>query len=220
MDSGKLTKMKVVAYSDPDFSDQLGEYNLLVNPEKYADRSELRYSTNSSPIGVSSETVRFRGAGTKYFRFNFFFDSTGVITLDPVDKQIDDLTQLVFTYNGEIHEPNYVKLYWGTQTLFQGRLKEWDINYSMMDLDGTPLRAEINALFIGSISVKKKLLEEGKNSSDLTHIRMVKAGDTLPAMCFRIYGDSKYYLQIADFNSLDSIYSIEPGDQLIFPPLN
>ncbi len=219
MESGKLTKMKLVAYKKPDFSDKVGEYDVLVNPDKYSDKSELNYSTNSSPQGTSAETVKFRGAGSKLFTMDFFFDSTGVLSTQPVDDQIEELKELIYAYNGDIHEPNYVKILWGTQSLFEGRLKEWDVLYSMMDLNGTPLRAEIKAVFIGSVSAKKKSLEEGRNSSDLTHIRMVKAGDTLPGMCFKIYGDSKYYLQVAEFNSLDQIRSIRPGDQLVFPPL-
>lgn len=219
MDSGQLTKMKLVAYKKPDFSDKIGEYDVLVNPSKYNDKSELKYSTNSSPLGVSAETVKFRGAGSKVFNMEFFFDSTGVITSQPVDQQIDYLRSLVYTYNGDIHEPNYVKIIWGTQSLFEGRLKEWDILYSMMDLDGTPLRAEIRAIFIGTVSVQKKAAEERRNSSDLTHIRVVKAGDTLPGMCFKIYGESKYHIQVAEYNSLDNIRSVSPGDQLIFPPL-
>ncbi len=219
MDSGKLTKMKLVAYKNPDFSEKVGEYDVLVNPDKYSDKSELKYTTNSSPLGVSAETVKFRGAGSKIFNMEFFFDSTGVMSTQPVDEQIEYLKDLIYTYNGDIHEPNYVKILWGTQSLFEGRLKEWDILYSMLDLNGTPLRAEIKAVFIGSVSTKKKALEERKNSSDLTHIRTVKAGDTLPGMCFRIYGDSKYYIQVADFNSMDNIRAIQPGEELIFPPL-
>ena len=219
MDSGKLTKMKLVAYKKPDYSEKVGEYDVLVNPDKYSDKSELKYSTNSSPLGVSAETVKFRGAGSKFFNMEFFFDSTGVMSTQPVDDQIEALKDLIYTYNGDIHEPNYVKIIWGTQSLFEGRLKEWDILYSMLDLNGTPLRAEIKAVFIGSVSSKKKGLEEGKNSADLTHIRTVKAGDTLPGMCFRIYGDSSFYIQVAAFNEVDSIREIQPGKELIFPPL-
>lgn len=211
--------MKLVAFKKPDFSEQVGEYDVLVNPDKYTDKSELKYSTNSSPLGVSAETVKFRGAGSKVFNMEFFFDSTGVMSTQPVDEQIEELKDLIYTYNGDIHEPNYVKILWGTQSLFEGRLKEWDILYSMMDLNGTPLRAEIKAVFIGSVSSKKKALEERKNSSDLTHIRTVMAGDTLPGMCYRIYGDSKYYIQVATFNKMDNIRSIRPGEDLIFPPI-
>ncbi len=219
MDTGKLTKMKVVAYKKPDYSDQVGEYDVLVNPDRYKNKSELVYTTSSSPVGTSAETVKFRGAGSKFFEMEFFFDSTGVICSDQIDLQITALKDLIYSYNGDIHEPNYIKIFWGTQFLFQGRLKTWEPNYTMMDMDGTPLRAEVKATFIASVTPKKKALEERRNSSDLTHIRTVKDGDTLPVMCYRIYGDSGLYIQVAVYNSLDDFRTISPGDQLIFPPL-
>ena len=65
---------------------------------------------------------------------------------------------------------------------------------------------------------KKKELEAGKNSSDLTHIRVVQAGDNLPLMCFRIYGDSSFYIKVAKFNKLNDFRDIKPGDHITFPP--
>ncbi|MHA7129194.1 CIS tube protein [Algoriphagus namhaensis] len=220
MESGKLTKMKVIGYEKPDYSEEIGEYEVLVNPDNYKNRAELNYTTNASPIGTSAETVKFRGAGSNVFEINFFFDGTGVMTQEKVDNQISKLKKLIFSYNGDIHEPNYVKIFWGTQFLFQGRLKSWQPSYTMMDPEGTPLRAEIACTFIYSITPKKKALLENRNSSDLTHVREVKAGDHLPGMCYKIYGDSKYYLQVARFNGISDFRSILPGDQITFPPLN
>ncbi|WP_139229133.1 CIS tube protein [Algoriphagus aquimarinus] len=211
--------MKVIGYKESDYSAEIGEYEVLVNPDNYKDKAELRYSSNSSPIGTSMESVKFRGAGAHEFEINFFFDGTGVMTKQKVDDQINQLKSLIFTYNGDIHEPNYVKIFWGTQFLFQGRLKTWQPTYTMMDPDGTPLRAEIACVFIYSITPKKKALLENKNSSDLTHIREVKMGDHLPAMCYKIYGESKYYIQVARYNGISNFRSILPGDQIIFPPI-
>ncbi|SIN80175.1 CIS tube protein [Algoriphagus halophilus] len=219
MDTGKLTKMKLVAYKEPDFSGQIGEYEVLVNPEKYKDKSEIKYSTVLSPIGSSYESTKFRGAGPKVFTMDFFFDGTGILNSEKVDLQIQNLKDLIYTYNGDIHEPNYIKIFWGTQFLFQGRLQSWEPNYTMMDTDGTPLRAEVKCGFIYSITAKKKALLENKNSADLTHVREVKSGDHLPAMCYKIYGDSKYYIQVAKFNGISNFRDILPGDQIIFPPI-
>jgi len=43
-------------------------------------------------------------------------------------------------------------------------------------------------------------------------------GDTLPAMCDRLYGDSKYYIAVAAANGLTSFRDIKPGTPLVFPP--
>lgn len=216
---GELTKMKIVAYKDPDFSSQLGDYDVLVNPENYKQKNEQQYSTNDTTIGSSVQTSKYKGGGTGLFDIVLFFDGTGIISKSKVDDQIKEVKDLVYRYNGDIHEPNYLRVYWGTQSLFQGRLKSWNVSYTMLDMDGSPLRAEVSLVLVSSVSAKKKALEEKKNSSDLTHIRTVLDGDNLPLMCYRIYGDSSYYIKVARHNELTNFRAIKPGDVIIFPPI-
>ena len=216
---GELTKMKIVAYKDPDFSSQLGEYNLLVNPENYKFKNEQQYTVSDTTNGSSAQSVKYKGGIAGLFEIGLFFDGTGVITDEKVDDQIKKVKDLIYSYNGDIHEPNYLKVYWGTQSLFQGRLKSWNINYTMLDMDGTPLRAEAKVVIIASISAKKKALEEKKSSADLTHVRTVLDGDNLPLMCYRIYGDSSYYIKVAQHNELTHFRDLKPGDIITFPPV-
>ncbi|HEU6454372.1 MAG TPA: peptidoglycan-binding protein, partial [Roseateles sp.] len=56
-------------------------------------------------------------------------------------------------------------------------------------------------------------------SPDLTHKRVVKAGDRLPLLCNEIYGTPHLYLQVAAANGLDDFRNLAPGTQLFFPPL-
>ena len=216
---GELTKMKIVAYKDPDFSSRVGEYDLLVNPENYKLKNEQQYSTSDTTIGSSAQTAKFKGSGSGSFEISMFFDGTGIITKEKVEDQIKKVKDLIYKYNGDIHEPNYLRVYWGSQSLFQGRLKSWNVNYTMLDMDGSPLRAEATAVLIASVSAKKKTLEEKKNSSDLTHVRTVLDGDNLPLMCYRIYGDSSYYIKVARHNNLTNFRAIKPGDIITFPPV-
>jgi len=216
---GELTKMKIVAFKDPDFSRKLGEYDVLVNPENYKQKNEQQYSMTNTTNGSSAQTARYKGGGTGLFEIILFFDGTGIISKDKVDDQIKEVKDLVYQYNGDIHEPNYLRVYWGTQSLFQGRLKSWNVNYTMLDMDGSPLRAEATAVLIASVSAKKKALEEKKNSSDMTHLRTVLDGDNLPLMCYRIYGDSRFYIKVAQYNEITNFRAIKPGDVITFPPV-
>ncbi|HZL12357.1 MAG TPA: hypothetical protein VFC65_20420 [Prolixibacteraceae bacterium] len=211
--------MKIVAFKDPDFSRKLGEYDVLVNPENYKQKNEQQYSMTNTTNGSSAQTARYKGGGTGLFEIILFFDGTGIISKDKVDDQIKEVKDLVYQYNGDIHEPNYLRVYWGTQSLFQGRLKSWNVNYTMLDMDGSPLRAEATAVLIASVSAKKKALEEKKNSSDMTHLRTVLDGDNLPLMCYRIYGDSRFYIKVAQYNEITNFRAIKPGDVITFPPV-
>jgi nucleoid-associated protein YgaU len=56
-------------------------------------------------------------------------------------------------------------------------------------------------------------------SPDLTHVRVVEEGDTLPLMAKRIYGDSKYYLEVARVNRITSFRKLKTGQRIFFPPI-
>ena len=49
-------------------------------------------------------------------------------------------------------------------------------------------------------------------------MRVVKAGDTLPALCARIYGDPGWYLAVARFNGLDNFRVLPAGTRIVLPP--
>ncbi len=82
-----------------------------------------------------------------------------------------------------------------------------------------PLRAKISLTFVEYISPAEIVKEEGKKSPDLTHLVQVRAGDTLPLLCDRIYRDSRYYMDVARINGLSSFRHLTPGMTLRFPPL-
>jgi Contractile injection system tube protein len=167
--------------------------------------------------------------------FEFIFDGTGVIPKKgiPFGSSIPGLAEkpniieaiakfkkVVYDYNGETHEPPYVKIYWGT-LLFNCRLTNLAINYKLFNADGTPIRAIAKCTFNGTITDDLRLaLKENRKSPDLTHIRTVKQGDTLPLMTYRIYNDESLYLEIARVNNLTNFRELKPGDQLFFPPID
>lgn len=219
LDSGQLAKMRIVAYSDAKFRNQISSYDVLFNPENIKDKKVQQFSTGNSTNGSSSQTVTYKGAGPSNFDVKLFFDGTGIISDEPVESQIERLLQLAYNLNGDIHEPNYLRIYWGTQTLFEGRLKSWSSNHILIHTDGSPLRSELSMSFVSSMSTEKKALVDNLKSSDLTHLRTVADGDTLPLMCNRIYGDSSYYIKVAKVNKLTNFRKLKPGDQISFPPV-
>ena len=84
---------------------------------------------------------------------------------------------------------------------------------------GRPLRATVKASFRGD---ELRILQSAFDklfSSDLTHWHVVKAGETLPLIASRIYGDPKLYLEIARVNNLTNFRELEPGTQIMLPPL-
>lgn len=59
-------------------------------------------------------------------------DCTGVVdsTRTDLTQEINQLKKTVYDYNGNIHRPNYVILYWGQGLSFKGVLQTFDTTYT------------------------------------------------------------------------------------------
>ena len=111
-----------------------------------------------------------------------------------------------------------MRLAWGTLQ-FRCRLKEMTVRYILFQPNGKPLRAEVTAEFMEYIDAATTLKMQGDNSPDMTHVRIVKAGDSLPLMCYEIYGDCNYYLEVAKANKLPNYQALPIGQRITFPPI-
>lgn len=225
--TGKLEKMLILAFgtaADAETgkrSDAADEVEVLINPETYTIEYKVK-TADAQGQGTSGAQQRFEYTQPEELSFEFLFDSTGIIDGKPnVDGVFDDVEHfrnVLTKYRSESHEPYHLKLVWGN-LMFKGRAVELGITYKLFNPDGQPIRALARAKFKGSIEEKKRIAQENRESSDLTHIRMVRAGDTLPAMCVKVYGDARYYLDVARVNGLAGFRALEPGRELVFPPL-
>lgn len=224
---GGLEKMKIIAFKDDKFTQKVGEESVYINPEKYSHSYKVCYN-NVQAQGSNGPLFRFNQIGTETVEFELVFDGTGVVpskipgvlpfTEDGITKQIERFKNLVFTFQGPIHTPYYLKISWG-KLLFQCKLTTLKFDYTLFKPDGTPLRARAHAVFIGFNNEKELALKANKSSPDLSHVLTVKAGDTLPLMCFFIYGSSAYYIEVARVNGLSDFRNLAVGTQLLFPPL-
>ncbi|MCG2418346.1 LysM peptidoglycan-binding domain-containing protein [Aequorivita sp. F47161] len=222
---GELTKLKIIAFKDDKFTEKVdsGEFTSLLNPEKYTFKYKVEY-TEAQGQGTSATQPKYLRSLPEDLDLQFLFDRTGVIdgkknTLgDGIIDEIEKFKRIVFDYNGDEHKPNYLMIGWGT-LLFKGVLAEMSIEYKLFSSEGVPLRAVVTASFKGIVEDNLRVARENNNSPDLTHVRMVKEGDTLPLMTFKIYGDSKYYLQVAAVNNLVNFRRLKPGQEIIFPPI-
>lgn len=223
---GKLRKMKIVSYTSADYSDDSrdGEFTAVINPESYQLDYKIEYNSEQGQ-GNSSTQQRYNFTKPEDLSFEFLFDATGALSTgvpgppkEDITEEIQQFKDMLTAYVGEKHEPRYLKLFWGT-LLFKGRLSTLQIQFKLFRPDGRPLRAVAKATFKGSIEENFRVALENAQSPDVTHVRTVIAGDTLPLMCHRIYGDSRFYLEVARINGLSDFRNLHTGDELLFPPL-
>ena len=230
---GKLEKLSIVAYEDKAFSKKANKiYHATLNPESYTTRHRIEFCDTQAP-GTSMPILKFNKIAAQEISFDFLFDSTGVIKdasplsigiSFPFEKpksvadEIDAFRTTVIKYEGSIHKPYWLIIHWGT-LLFKCVLTNLDIEYKIFRPDGTPIRAIAKCTFKGTIEEDLRKALENKQSPDITHERMIKAGDRLSLMTKNIYKDQKYLLQVAAFNKLDGFRNIKPGTKIFFPPV-
>lgn len=216
----KLEKLLIYGYQDKDYSQRAGVYALRINPAELSHSHSVAFNSKRPAKGAAGQTTKYNGHPPQTLSFAFHLDATGAIPgISSVADEIDKFHDVAYRFKGNIHEPNYLTLVWGTTVSFRCRLTKLDVEYSLFAPNGTPLRAKLSVAFEQYLSPKRVAQESDKSSPDLTHIRTVVAGDSLPLMCYRIYGDSKYYLEVARMNGLTDFRRLQAGSRITFPPL-
>lgn len=205
---------KLVIKSDKD------EFKVMLNPVEYSEKNSINYTGYAN-----RKNKKFvRQEGSVFSIPKILLDTTGVVpekewpVKGSIKDMIEKLNKVVYKLNGKVHETPIVEVQWGT-THFKGRLKKMDVKYVLFDLNGEPLRAEVSLDFYIYETIKEIEAEARKSSPDLTHIIEVKAGDTLPNLCNKIYKDPSFYMQVARVNQLSTFCCLKPGMRLVFPPL-
>jgi Contractile injection system tube protein len=227
----KLAKLTIEAYEDSARSTAVGLQNKIevqYNPETLSVKHESVFQ-HKQGIATSSAQARFSHSRSKVLNVALVLDGTNVgyfgvellLHVPTVAERIQQFLELCYDTQSESHEPSYLKLTWAKGVLgpsFDCRLQSVDIKYTAFDRDGSPLHAELAAVFVEDLDPKKKASADRLASPDLTHRRVVRSGDTLPLLCREIYGSAHHYLRVAEVNRLDDFRELRPGQELIFPP--
>lgn len=223
---GGLQKLEFIGYSKNDFSQssKVGSFSLPINPESFNHAYKIELYTKKAQ-GKSAASVTFNSVGVETVDLkDIYIDGTGAVPLinenkgKTVDQLVEKLKKTVYSYSGSSHAPPFVQLVWGTFN-FNCFLQSFSVEYQMFKPDGTPLRAKIDMSFKGFVSPKEESSQANRQSPDVTHIITIKHGDSLPALCYQVYNNTTYYLDVAAFNELTDFRNLKVGSRLIFPPL-
>lgn len=216
---GELERLHILAYEKPNYSgDPVGRFEADVNPAEMTVGYEVEYDS-AQGSGTTNSRMTFKKIKPGDLSLSFFIDGTGANGRPVQVQERVAQFQSVTGYNGEIHRPNYLEIGWGTLPVRRCVLKSASIAYKLFAPDGVPLRAVVAATFTDNVDDETRVAEAQDKSADLTHVRVVQAGDTLPGLCHRVYGDPLRYLEVARANRLDDFRALAPGTRLIFPPL-
>lgn len=226
LNSGQLDKLLIESWSSIKREGRADRaYTALINPEEFTINYNIEQDTRS-PLGSIGTVGKFLRVQPLELSLKLVLDGTGATGVrSDVAEEIRKFYDVV-GYDGVGHRTRYLRIKWGRLTLMRNEpdvldccLKNASIQYKLFKPDGSPLRAIVNANFVEVKDYEAQELERMDSSPDLTHVRTVREGDTLPGMTYQIYGDIKYYLEVARVNGLTDFRNLVPGTQLFFPPL-
>jgi len=246
--NAKLEKLTLRAFKPmakpddkPETSDAPGDsYTVQVNPSTYMLNRRVNYTYNKG-LGFTKGEAIHANNDPVYLDFEFLFDGTGVIpkpaplgdvplvgaiasALSPsqpfvVKDEIDRFDKVAYDYSSEEHRPRALLLVWGS-LVFPCVLESVDYRFTLFAEDGTPLRAVAKCQFCEHVPDAESEREKDAKSPDVTHLRDVREGDTLPLLAYDIYANSELYLQVAQINKLINFRRLRPASRLSFPPLD
>jgi hypothetical protein len=248
-DSGKLDKMYIQAFNPvkkadevPTLSkDEKDKYEVQVNPETISLGLRVKYDYNRIP-GNSGYEKKYAGTESGGLSVELLFDSTGAIPpkAGPLDNvpivgavaslfsdeeefdvmnEIGKFLHVVYNYKGDAHKPRQIRIFYG-KLVMDAVATSIDIDYKLFTAQGIPIRAVVRARFEETISDLLRENKEKNNSPDLTHVRAIVDGDTLPLMCDVIYKAPEPYIEVARINKLINFRNLHAGQQLQFPPID
>lgn len=230
--TGQLVKLTLIGFTTNDDNDNRNNFQGI--SEKF--EAQINPASISVVIGGSYspegddniKRTKFTGYNCPKVTFDIYLDATGAFSkgeVDSIPDQIEKFKTVCYYYVGDKHDAPYIKILWGSALMkyknldFIYRLETLTVNYTLFNSAGVPLRAKLTCAFIGDMELTESRKLVKKSSPDLTHLITVKAGDSLPNLCKRIYGKPEMYHQVARFNKLSNFRKLEPGQQLEFPPI-
>lgn len=220
--------IQITGFQDKEFTKKIdgqNSYTFMMNPDSIKLQRTIDYNEEQPP-GSLTPSQRYRSTAGDKLNFDIVIDCTGIVSPERVnmEKEISALEYIVFTYDGEIHPPNYVVIQWGkwdkgNGVVFKGVLNSFDTSYTVFRQDGSPLRAKASLIFSKYLSLSTAKKKSKKESPDVTHHILVKEGVTLPLLCYNVWNDDSYYTQVARFNNLNKFRNLKGIRMLIFPPI-
>ena len=247
-EKGALEKLTIFSFTDASLSKPKNSFVAMFNPSTFSVNSSNAFD-EQKPLQKGQGDQKLLHREARKLSFELFFDGTAASPLSgnngadiskfglkgggqqfipanqlktdrdlAVTEAVNNFMETTYTIDSQQHRPLFLAIIWGT-FLFPCVLESANVTYSLFQRDGKPLRAKI------SVSAKEHITDEKLNqtlnlkSADLTHSRIVIAGDTLPNLAEEIYGDESLYIRLAEANNLHNYRKLKPGTQLIFPPI-
>ena len=201
----------------------IARLNLQFNPNSLQLRKSTEWRRTPSRMAGESALPEFVGSGPRELSLEVFLDATSKHD-DSVEQAVEKLMKGCVPTPASLARKKpaspWVRFEWGSArtTSFDGVLSSLSVTYSLFDVDGKPLRATCSlSIEEASVDPPGQNPTSGARTARSTHT--VVAGDSLPLLAWREYGDATAWRAIAEANGIDDPMALAPGAELVVPAL-
>jgi hypothetical protein len=192
------------------------EIEVLFNPTEYTLDKSNQFAEIGIP-GLESPLVQFTRGNIKTLTMDLFFDTYTYRDGEDVRTFTNQVTDLL-KIDSELHAPPVCLFHWGNLS-FTCVLQQVRQRFTMFRDDGIPVRATLTVTFKEYTTVEIQVRTAKLSSPDRTKRRIVKQGDNLWLLAAKEYGDPAKWRPIADKNEIENPRFLEPGTEILIPPL-
>ncbi|MEN6290559.1 MAG: LysM peptidoglycan-binding domain-containing protein [Methanobacterium sp.] len=192
------------------------EIKILYYPTEYTMEKSNTFSEINVP-GLETPYIQYSRGNSGSISLEVFYDTYN--ERSDVRKYTQELSDLL-KIDPDLHAPPPLSFIWGMpdKEPFTCVLEKVSAKYTMFLSDGTPVRARLN-ITLKEFKTALNTREESKQSPDKTKTYVTKRGDSLWLIANEKYGDPYMWRPIADKNKIKNPRFIEPGIEMLIPPL-
>lgn len=203
-------------------SSDTGSFTCNINPESIKLSRKIEHDVKDKGH-TAGKITKHKTYSPDTLSFEIVLDGTGANPegADSVNSDLQSINSCLYKFNGGSHESPFINVTYGSLAIpsHDWRTTSLDVNYTLFDSSGLPLRAKVSVSLQEHIAPQTLTTRSKMNSPDLTHMRTVREGDSLMNFCRDIYGRIDYYMMVAEHNGLANFRELEIGETLEFPPL-
>lgn len=200
---------------------KLAEVKFQFNPATLALAKNTEWRRKPARMASQVALPEFVGSGPRTLSVSVFLDATATHD-NSVEDRVEKLMTACVPTKKSIQKNRpaspWVRFEWGTarSVSFDGVLSSLSVDYALFDVDGKPLRATC-ALSIEEAGVNTPGQNPTSGSRTARRTHRVVAGDSLPQLAWREYGDATAWRVIAEANEIDDPMVLVPGTELLVP---
>lgn len=187
----------------------------MFNPKQYVFTKSANWKEHNIQ-GLDAPTMEFTSGEPYKLHFELFFDR---YEEGKSIREFTDPLEKLSLVDPEKHRPLTALLTWGKGLAFKCVLASFSLRFTLFLDDGTPVRGIMDTVWTEFSPAEEQMKACPRHSADHTKRRVIKQGDTLSWIAGKEYDDPAKWRVIADANGIDDPLTLQPGTELVIPPI-